>query len=129
MTAPSSSQSEIELEEGPTRSPLVIEAVQIQITLPVAVKLASAAFAFFVAGCNDGSFGALLPYMLRGYNIGTGSVAILYGTAFAGWLLAALVGTFVRAYVGSGGVLILGASSQLLAHALRVWVRLIAAYS
>ena len=40
-------------------------------------KLLSAAFSFFVAGVNDGSMGALLPYMLREYDIGTSFIAIL----------------------------------------------------
>ena len=77
-----------------------------------------------VAGVNDGSLGALLPYALRGYHISTGSVAILYGAAFAGWVVAALIGGYVRVHIGSGGVLVLGASSQLVAFALRVWVSL-----
>ncbi|KFY19682.1 hypothetical protein V491_04288, partial [Pseudogymnoascus sp. VKM F-3775] len=42
------------------------------------LKLTSAAFAFFTAGINDGSLGALVPYILRTYGIATGSVAILY---------------------------------------------------
>jgi len=42
-------------------------------------KLISAGFSFFVAGTNDGSMGALLPYILRDYHIGTSLVAVLYG--------------------------------------------------
>jgi hypothetical protein len=41
------------------------------------MKLFSAAFSFFVAGTNDGSMGALLPYILREYKIGTSLVAVL----------------------------------------------------
>jgi fucose permease len=118
----SGTQDQVE-QQLHSSSPVVVNA-QTPLTLPVALKLASAAFAFFVAGTNDGSLGALLPYALRGYSISTGSVAILYATAFAGWVVAALIGGYVRAYVGSGGVLVLGASSQLVAYALRVWVRL-----
>ena len=40
-------------------------------------KLFSSGFSFFVAGVNDGSMGALLPYMLKEYNIGTSFIAIL----------------------------------------------------
>ena len=125
MTALALSHSEVELQRGSILDVRVVEAAQVQVTLPVAVKLTSAALAFFVAGCNDGSFGALIPYMLRGYHISTGSVAILYGTAFAGWIVAALIGGFLRAYVGSGGALVLGAISQLLAQTMRVWVSLV----
>lgn len=41
------------------------------------LKLFSAAFSFFVAGANDGSMGALLPYILKDYHIGTGLIALL----------------------------------------------------
>ena len=97
--------------------------IQTPLSLPVALKLSSAAFAFFVAGANDGSLGALLPYALRGYGVSTGSIAILYGSAFAGWVVAALAGGYVRAWVGPGGAMAVGAAAQVLAFALRVWVR------
>jgi fucose permease len=126
MTGPASPGTQDELErQDQSISPVVVNA-QEPLTLHVALKLASAAFAFLVAGVNDGSLGALLPYVLRGYNISTGSVAILYGTAFAGWVVTALIGGYVRACAGSGGALVLGASSQLVAYALRVWVCLAA---
>lgn len=32
-------------------------------------KFFSAGFCFFVAGINDGSIGALLPYVIREYNV------------------------------------------------------------
>ncbi|KFY19510.1 hypothetical protein V493_07929 [Pseudogymnoascus sp. VKM F-4281 (FW-2241)] len=83
------------------------------------LKLTSAAFAFFTAGVNDGSLGALVPYILRTYNIATGSIAILFASAFAGWAVAALVAGLSRAKFGTGGVLMLGALLQLLSHVLR----------
>lgn len=42
------------------------------------LKLSSAGFSFFVAGTNDGSMGALLPYMLQDYHIGTSFIALMY---------------------------------------------------
>ena len=42
------------------------------------VKLFSAGFSFFVAGTNDGSMGALLPYMLKYYDIDTSFIALMY---------------------------------------------------
>jgi hypothetical protein len=41
------------------------------------LKLLSAGFSFFVAGTNDGSMGALLPYILQDYRIGTSLIAVL----------------------------------------------------
>lgn len=129
VTSIASSGMQYQLEQEPHSPSNVAFNAETQLTLPTALKLASAAYAFFVAGVNDGSLGALLPYALRGYRITTGSVAILYGTAFAGWVVAALVGGWVRAFAGSGGVLLLGACLQLAAYALRVWVRPATKYS
>jgi fucose permease len=122
-TSRASSGMQYQVEQGSHSSSAIMFTAEAPLTRPIALKLASAAYAFFVAGVNDGSLGALLPYALRGYRITTGPVAILYCTAFAGWVVAALVGGWARAFVGSGGVLVLGASLQLVAYALRDWVR------
>lgn len=39
------------------------------------MKLASAGFCFYVAGVNDGSVGALVPYVIREYGINTAIVS------------------------------------------------------
>lgn len=41
-------------------------------------RILSAGFSFFVAGINDGSIGALLPYMLRQYDISNAIVSAMY---------------------------------------------------
>lgn len=38
-------------------------------------KLCSAGFCFFVAGVNDGSVGALIPYVIREHDINTAIVS------------------------------------------------------
>lgn len=43
----------------------------------VYIKVISAGFSFFVAGVNDGSIGALLPYIIREYNITTAIVSAM----------------------------------------------------
>ncbi|KAF4457266.1 Bypass of stop codon 6, partial [Fusarium albosuccineum] len=35
------------------------------------LRILSACFSFFVAGVNDGSLGALIPYMIRDYYVNT----------------------------------------------------------
>lgn len=42
------------------------------------LRILSAGFAFFVAGVNDGSFGALVPYVIRNYDITTAIVSSVY---------------------------------------------------
>lgn len=41
------------------------------------LKLISATLSFFLTGLNDGSIGALLPYVLHEYDIDTDRVAVL----------------------------------------------------
>ncbi len=93
------------------------------------LKLFSCAFAFFLAGANDGSIGALIPYMLRFYEIGAGPVTATYAAAFAGWLLVAIIGGYVSGRIGVGGALVLGAASQLLAQLLRIWASSFAVFA
>jgi fucose permease len=107
------------IEQGSWPPPTAIE-VEAPLTLPIIIKLISCAFAFFLAGVNDGSIGALIPYMLRFFDIGTGSVTATYAAAFSGWLLVALIGGYVSGRIGVGGALVLGAASQLLAQILRI---------
>lgn len=39
------------------------------------LKVAGASFSFFVAGVNDGSVGAIIPYVIREYNVNTAIVS------------------------------------------------------
>lgn len=41
------------------------------------LRIFTACFSFFVAGINDGSLGALIPYMIRDYQITTAIVSIM----------------------------------------------------
>ncbi|KAJ5771024.1 uncharacterized protein N7511_003075 [Penicillium nucicola] len=84
-------------------------------------KILSAGLSFFVAGINDGSLGSILPYVIRAYGINTDMVAVLYGTTFFGWLIAALTNSTITQHLDLGPILCLGASIQILAHILRVW--------
>jgi fucose permease len=85
------------------------------------LKFVSATLCFLNCGINDGSLGALIPYILRSYAISTGWMAIPYGVTFFGWLLAAFFGGYCRILLGPGGVIIAGAGLQLLAQCLRPW--------
>ena len=108
------------LERGSQQAPQVIDA-EVSLNTATAIKLVSCAFAFFLAGVNDGSVGALIPYMLRSYNISTSSVTATYAASFPGWLVVAVIGGYVTGRLGVGGALVLGAASQLLGQLLRIW--------
>lgn len=42
------------------------------------VKILALGFSYIFAGLNDGSLGALTPYILRTYHVGTEHVALMY---------------------------------------------------
>ncbi|PYH88516.1 putative MFS transporter [Aspergillus ellipticus CBS 707.79] len=86
------------------------------------LKIIASAFSFFVAGVNDGSLGSLLPYILQTFNISTNLVVVVYATNFFGWLVAALTNSSLCQYLGLGAMMALGASLQVLTHALRAWL-------
>lgn len=88
---------------------------------PILLKLLSCSFSFLFAGTNDGSLGALIPYILRTYNISTKYVAIIYAVSFLGWFLAALTNSYIIKYIDTGAILAIGAALQLVSHVLRLW--------
>ncbi|KAI0119183.1 MFS general substrate transporter [Daldinia grandis] len=85
------------------------------------LKLVVAGYSFFCAGVNDGTLGPLIPYIISSFGTGTGEIAIIYGTTFAGWLLAAVTNPIMTAHMTLGQLLGVGAVLQLLAHCLRPW--------
>ncbi|OQE24486.1 hypothetical protein PENSTE_c007G04641 [Penicillium steckii] len=85
-------------------------------------KIISAGVSFFVAGVNDGSLGSLIPYIIRDYNVSTNMVSIVYGTTFAGWLIAALSNSSMCQRLDLGLILCIGAVLQIIAHVLRAWL-------
>ncbi|KAK0666898.1 major facilitator superfamily domain-containing protein [Cercophora samala] len=92
-----------------------------ELTKPLLLKLASAAFSFFVSGVNDGSIGALIPHIIRSYGVTTAIVSALYAASFLGWLSAAFSNTHLSQRLDLGAMMVLGAAFQVAAHALRAW--------
>ncbi|KAK7228289.1 hypothetical protein V2G26_000459 [Clonostachys chloroleuca] len=88
----------------------------------IILKLISASFSFMVAGVNDGSVGAIIPYLIRDYRVSTALVSSIYAAQFAGWLFAAVSNTHLCQYLGLGSMLALGAAFQIISHALRAWM-------
>ncbi|TGO70472.1 hypothetical protein BELL_0721g00040 [Botrytis elliptica] len=87
------------------------------------LKITSSILAFFTAGLNDGSLGSLIPYILDTYSLSTSSIAFLYLSCFLGWVIAAITIPFLQTNLrlGIGGILLLGASLQLLTQFIRIW--------
>ncbi|KAM0548033.1 hypothetical protein ACHAPJ_010091 [Fusarium lateritium] len=85
------------------------------------LKILSAGFSFFVAGVNDGSIGALVPHIIRDYDVTTAIVSSVYGANFMGWFFGAFSNPHLCQVFDLGSMLTLGAILQVLAHALRSW--------
>ena len=111
----------VKLQEAPQEASVPDE--RLPLGRSTLLKLLSAGFSFYFAGCNDGSLGTLIPYLLKAYDINTSFVAIIYGVTFLGWFTAALTNSYLvhALHLSTGTILILGAFLQLLANALRVW--------
>ncbi|KAF1951530.1 MFS general substrate transporter [Byssothecium circinans] len=92
------------------------------------LKILAAGCSFFFAGANDGSLGALTPYILRTYHVGTEWVALIYASTFLGWALAAATNSHMARYLQLGTILMIGAVVQLAAHLLRFWTPPFALY-
>ncbi|KAK8047791.1 MFS general substrate transporter [Apiospora saccharicola] len=99
----------------------VQHAIVNQISATPYFKLLVAGFSFLCAGVNDGTLGPLIPHIIDTFRIGTGEVAIIYASTFAGWLLAAATGPLLTAHLTLGQLLAAGAALQLLAQCLRPW--------
>ncbi|CAG9990637.1 unnamed protein product [Clonostachys byssicola] len=76
------------------------------------LKFLTASFSFFVAGVNDGSVGALIPYVIRQYNINTAQTSALYATNFAGWFISAIINTHLTQFFHLGSMMLLGACTE-----------------
>ncbi|KAI1404574.1 MFS general substrate transporter [Hypoxylon fuscum] len=117
LRRPASKDAEsLPIEEPPAES----ATIQSEPDTPI-LKLIVAGYSFFCAGVNDGTLGPLIPYILSSFGIGTGEIAIIYGTNFAGWLFAAITNPIMAAHLTLGQLLGIGAALQLVAHCLRPW--------
>ncbi|KAK6525354.1 hypothetical protein TWF694_005493 [Orbilia ellipsospora] len=84
-------------------------------------KTAATFFSLWMAGFQDGSTGALIPYLKVRYNIGLAFVAMVYIATFLGWFTAAMANVHLIAKLGMGGVLFFGSILQLAQYALQCW--------
>ncbi|PUU77578.1 major facilitator superfamily domain-containing protein [Tuber borchii] len=106
------------LEDRPPEGATVFERPNVS---TVKGMLLSTNFAVFLAGMNDGSTGALIPYLQPAYDIGLLFVAVVYLINFSGWLVAAFTNVHLTARLGMGGVLTVGAAFQFTAYCLMFW--------
>ncbi|KAL0944046.1 glucose and galactose transporter [Colletotrichum truncatum] len=85
------------------------------------LKIVVSGYSFFISGVNDGTLGPLIPYILTGFEVGTGEIAIMYACTFVGWALAAVLNPIFAKYFPLGFILGVGALLQLISHCMRPW--------
>ncbi|KAF3182035.1 hypothetical protein TWF225_006531 [Orbilia oligospora] len=84
-------------------------------------KTAATFFSLWMAGFQDGSTGALIPYLKVRYDIGLAFVALVYISTFLGWFTAAMINVHLIGKLGMGGVLFVGSILQLTQYVLQCW--------
>ncbi|KAI4119363.1 MAG: hypothetical protein LQ345_000742 [Seirophora villosa] len=79
-------------------------------------RLAAIFFAFLNFGMNDGSYGALVPYIEADYDLSYTVTSLVFLSPFAGYAVAALFSDRLHLFFGRRGIAILAPSSKVVAY-------------
>lgn len=79
-------------------------------------RLAAIFFAFIIFGMNDGSYGALVPYIEADYDLSYTVTSLVFLSPFAGYTFAALFSDRLHRLGGRRGITILAPSCRLIAY-------------
>ncbi|KAF7594826.1 hypothetical protein BBP40_008156 [Aspergillus hancockii] len=69
---------------------------------------------FIVVGANDGTYGALVPYLCDYYEVDYATVSVVFLAPCAGYVAAALVSNWTHARFGHRGISLLGSGFHIL---------------
>lgn len=103
----------------------------------VAGQIISTNFTYLMAGLNgivpipllrvmltrnaDAATGVLIPYIQSACDIGLFQISFAYLINFSGWLFASLTNIHICSRLGTGGMLVVGASVQSFGYVLMCW--------
>lgn len=73
-------------------------------------------YSFIVVGANDGSYGALIPYLQKYYDADYAAVSVVFLSSFIGYATAALINHSIHVRFGQRGVAILGCGMHIIAY-------------
>ncbi|OJJ79781.1 MFS transporter [Aspergillus glaucus CBS 516.65] len=73
-------------------------------------------YSFIVVGANDGSYGALIPYLQKYYDADYAAVSVVFLSSFIGYATAALFNHSIHVRFGQRGVAILGCGMHIIAY-------------
>ncbi|KAL8841616.1 MAG: hypothetical protein Q9170_000830 [Blastenia crenularia] len=80
-------------------------------------RLAAIFFAFLNFGMNDGSYGALVPYIELDYRLSYTVTSLVFLSPFAGYTIAALFSDRLHIFFGRRGIAIIAPSCKVIAYA------------
>ncbi|KAL2815801.1 major facilitator superfamily domain-containing protein [Aspergillus cavernicola] len=73
-------------------------------------------FSFIVVGANDGTYGALVPYLCDYYEVDYVTVSMVFLSPCVGYIVAALVSNWAHTRFGQRGVALLGSGCHIIAY-------------
>ncbi|KAL8698957.1 MAG: hypothetical protein Q9201_006286 [Fulgogasparrea decipioides] len=79
-------------------------------------RLAAIFFAFLNFGMNDGSYGALVPYIEADYGLSYTVTSLVFLSPFAGYTLAAVFSDRLHLFFGRRGIALLAPSCKVVAY-------------
>ncbi|KAI4272739.1 MAG: hypothetical protein LQ337_005094 [Flavoplaca oasis] len=79
-------------------------------------RLAAIFFAFLVFGMNDGSYGALVPYIEQDYHLSYIVTSLVFLSPFAGYTVAALCSDRLHMFLGRRGIAVLAPSCKVISY-------------
>ncbi|KAA8645094.1 MFS transporter [Aspergillus tanneri] len=79
-------------------------------------RVLAAFFSFIVVGANDGTYGALVPYLCDHYEVDYATVSVVFLSPCVGYVAAALVNNWAHARFGQRGVALLGSGAHIIAY-------------
>lgn len=79
-------------------------------------KVGAAFWALVVAGMNDASYGAIIPYLQTFYGQGYTIISLIFLSPFIGYTMSALLNNAIHLKFGQRGIAILGPGCHLIAY-------------
>ncbi|KAM0171218.1 hypothetical protein ACHAPF_008366 [Botrytis cinerea] len=79
-------------------------------------RVGASFWSFFLMGMNDGSYGALIPYLEQYYNLSYTVISLIFLSPFAGYTFASLINDSVHVKFGQRGVAVITGLSHLIPY-------------
>ncbi|KAF5869208.1 putative major facilitator superfamily transporter protein [Botrytis fragariae] len=79
-------------------------------------RVGASFWGFFLMGMNDGSYGALIPYLEQYYSLSYTVISLIFLSPFAGYTFASLINDTVHVKFGQRGVAVIAGLCHLVSY-------------